>query len=114
MKKTKRFNYRVVVEPAIYPFFSDTEQHIKAICERIKEEIKRHVDNVSNVYINWDTQAYCEHCGHGWEEDENGCPLCCDKAQEEWEAQKEDYNHVNRCATDAKMDKPNSIHRDFC
>ena len=86
MKKTRRFNYRVVVEPAIY--LNDSEQVERAICEYIKEQIKRHVDNVSNVYIRWDTLSFCEHCGRVWEEDEQGCPLCCDKAIEEWEKQK--------------------------
>lgn len=27
----------------------------------------------------------CSYCESEWEEDENGCPVCCDTAIEEWE-----------------------------
>ena len=30
----------------------------------------------------------CSHCGYNWEEDEEGCPMCCNKAQEEFEQNK--------------------------
>ena len=30
----------------------------------------------------------CSHCRHEWEEDENGKPLCCDKAQIEYEKER--------------------------
>ena len=88
MKKVKRFNYRVVAVPVIYP--TDSECEIKVRCESIKNEIKRHIDNIASVYISWDTQVYCEYCGYEWEQDENGCPLCCDKAVEEWEKQRKE------------------------
>lgn len=32
-------------------------------------------------------QDQCSHCGREWEEDSDG-PLCCAKAQEEWNVEK--------------------------
>lgn len=40
--------------------------------------------DVERVY-----EDQCEHCGYAWELDGAGCPVCCEKAIEEWEAQKE-------------------------
>lgn len=34
--------------------------------------------NVNRVY-----EEQCSHCHNAWEEDADG-PLCCDKAQQEW------------------------------
>ena len=30
----------------------------------------------------------CSHCGYTWEVDDEGCPVCCNKAVAEWEAEK--------------------------
>lgn len=36
----------------------------------------------------------CSFCGYTWDTDDNGCPLCCQKAIDEWELARkiEDYN----------------------
>ena len=31
----------------------------------------------------------CSHCEYDWEVDESGCPVCCQKAIDEWESEKE-------------------------
>lgn len=35
-----------------------------------------------------DERDQCSHCGYEWEQDADG-PLCCDKAQAEWNAARE-------------------------
>ncbi len=34
-------------------------------------------------------QVTCEFCGYEWDIDAEGCPCCCEKAINEWEANKE-------------------------
>lgn len=49
-------------------------------CNEIAADIRRHVDNVSRVSVEWDQEAVCEHCGSRWTEDStmyNGG--CCGK-----------------------------------
>jgi len=116
MKITKQFNWRVVVEPrglgnfgiasisdyAIEPDEEKREARYKAMCEDIMEQIKRHIDDVGNVYLDCDTEEVCSYCRRTWEvnEDPNdpdaelGQPLCCHKAIEEWRA--------NKCQSDIK------------
>ena len=86
MKKVKAENYRVVVEPRMYTHIRRdfTEKQYRDACNGIIEQIKRHVDNVLYVEIKFDSEYVCEFCGSTWEEDENGEPMCCGKAQEEF------------------------------
>lgn len=59
------------------------EEEMQERCEGIAAEIKRHVDNVGAVGIEWDEQEICEHCGAQWTEqsaDYNGG--CCTKDEE--------------------------------
>lgn len=108
MKLTRKSNFRIVVEPrrlGDYGFiktsdsaFGRTEEDIEKEylqrCREIEDDIKRHVDNVDYIGIEYDTHEECSHCGLGWElsEDENdpdfpvGCPVCCDTAAAEWKA----------------------------
>lgn len=60
----------------------------------MEEQIKRHVDNVGYISVQYDTYEVCSHCNLTWEVSEDnrdpdfpkGCPVCCDKAIDEWEA----------------------------
>lgn len=103
MKIIKKTNFRVVVEPRRLGDYgalrtSDTafgrteeqvEKDYKRRCEEIAEQITRHVDNVSSVDVDYDTDAYCSHCGYGWEVDpETKEPVCCNTAIEEFNEQK--------------------------
>ena len=105
MKKIRKFDWRVEVWPkglgnfgcisisdyAIEPDEEKRNERYRMLCEEIKEQIERHVDNVGSVYVICDTEEVCEFCGLGWEEadgldpdEPKGIPLCCNKAQEEW------------------------------
>jgi hypothetical protein len=96
MKVTYQENYRVVVEPRGLGNFGcvhmsdglierDPQKRAaryKDLCESIKDDIKRHVDDVGSVYIESDTVKECSHCGSTWSEKSdqyNGG--CCDADQ---------------------------------
>jgi len=79
----KQINFRVEAEPL-------TGYHdvaTKREAERLVEEIKRHCD-VNSAYVIYD--IVCEFCESDWKSslDENGCPICCQEALKEWEANK--------------------------
>ena len=85
-----RSNYRIVVEPDSPLFGETTEEY----CESTVREIKRHIDDLKSVYVDWD--MVCSFCGAPWEvashDDETvkkGQPVCCEKAMDEWDAQNE-------------------------
>jgi hypothetical protein len=98
-KIIEKRNFRVIVEPKSLgdfggirisdSFFYKTQQEKENAyirrCEEIKEQIKRHVDGVGHVEIDFDAEEKCSHCGYGWEVDESGLPQCCEKAQNEFE-----------------------------
>lgn len=49
-------------------------------CEEIEAEVKRHVDNVSSVWTEWDEVNVCSHCGSIWTEKNNVYNGgCCDE-----------------------------------
>ena len=83
----KNENYRVIVE-ARKPFWlinddKKLDQEMKSRCEDIVQQIKRHIDDVSYVGLDWDVSKQCEFCGSDWTEDSktsNGG--CCDKDEE--------------------------------
>lgn len=68
MRVTERTNYRVIVEPQGPRWTSYIEKEQKRDCEAIIEQIKRHVDGVSHLYVDFDTTHSCGHCGHVWTE----------------------------------------------
>lgn len=102
MKLTSKSNFRVVIEPRPLGHFgfaitSDSfgkrgtpeeiskqvEDDYNERCQEIVDQIKRHVDNIGYVNIEYDTQIICSHCHRDWDEDEDGIPCCCDMAQKE-------------------------------
>lgn len=107
MKKTTKTDFRVVVYPrrlGDYGIVSmsdsvlhkpdEIEKEYLERCDDIAEEIKRHVDQVGGVHVEFDTTETCSHCGYPWDESPDdsdpdfpkGCPVCCDEAAEEWKA----------------------------
>lgn len=103
MAKTlsNKSNFRVVVEPRglgdlgfmrtsaefVYGRGPDAQQRIErdmqSRCDDIAADIKRHADNVGNVYVDFDQEHVCEHCGSTWTEKSasyNGG--CCSKDEE--------------------------------
>lgn len=104
-KQGLKTNFRVVIEPKGLGDFGSvgvsaeflygrTEEAKKRI-EREEEvrandvmaDVKRHVDNVGRVYVEFDQEHVCEHCGASWTEaspDYNGG--CCDADESAAEA----------------------------
>ena len=60
--------------------------------ESLIEEVKRHVsyhENYSGVSFRYDNlRDACSHCGCDWELDEEGLPVCCQKAIDETNMEK--------------------------
>jgi len=89
-KKAVKSNYRVVVYPErMTGKWRDGEE--ERACKEIKEQIIRHVDGIAHrnpqVFVEFDSEQVCEFCGRPWETDpDDGYPLCCGAAVEEWEA----------------------------
>lgn len=99
-KIKEKSNFRVIVEPKglgdyggirvsdsmFHKTQQDREKAYERRCKEIIDQIKRHVDEVGRMEIDYDTEETCSHCKLTWELDENGVPVCCDKAIEEHEA----------------------------
>lgn len=90
MKKLLRENLHVDVEPA--EGYDRSEEGIIGICEGIKEQVLRHIDDVASVSIVWESLPICSFCGGTWEVNKDPLdpdweldePVCCVAAQEEW------------------------------
>ena len=89
MKIVRRDNIHVVVEPDLRYLRNPKESYVDNICKTIVQQVRRHIDETGQVYIHWDSIEECEFCGYRWELDENGCPVCCQKAIDEWEEHQE-------------------------
>jgi len=99
MKVITKTNWHVEVYPSgpgVYPGvhiggLEQSDKEWERDCEEIKEQISRHVDgiqdsrNKARVCTAFDKEVTCSFCKREWEEDENGKPVCCDEAIEEWE-----------------------------
>lgn len=98
-KIIEKSNFRVVVEPKglgdygsirvsdsmFYKTQQDREKEYSRRCNDIADEIKRHIDNVGYVNVEFDKEEKCSFCGYGWEVDEETKePLCCQKAIDEF------------------------------
>lgn len=79
MKKTHQENFRVEVTPDNL-WGIRNEQAIRQMCEDIKRDIQRHIDNIDGVRVVSDLCETCECCGSSWTEKGttyNGG--CCDQ-----------------------------------
>jgi hypothetical protein len=87
MKVTRESNYRLTVFPVQghmkRPLNDQNEMDTQTLSS-IASGIKRHVDDVSEVHTEHDTEEVCSLCEHRWETNNIGMPLCCDEAVEEW------------------------------
>lgn len=77
-------NWRVVVYPDRNIWLTASKKSDAQItCEHIEKAIKKHVDDVSYIEIEFDVPQACEHCGGQWTEDSaeyNGG--CCQEDEE--------------------------------
>ena len=83
MKKTRYSEHRVVVYTPTFRGIGGDLEHAEML-QRSKElakQVDRHCDGEGPAEVLFDTNHYCSHCGLSWELDDNGAPLCCDKAQ---------------------------------
>jgi hypothetical protein len=88
-KVVRKTNWRVVVEPDDkYSHSWWKDRHYEAACEEILKQVKRHVDDAQHARIESDSVEACEFCSYEWETEEDGTPVCCGKAQEEFKASK--------------------------
>lgn len=87
-RKTTYDNYRVEVYPDLRWLSRAKEIELsEKMCREIEADVKRHIDNVHDVYVTNDAHQVCEHCGAEWTEDStNYNGGCCDKDQEAEEA----------------------------
>ncbi len=106
MKEVIRDNYRLEVLPGadVYglrlPLPKSHEAMLRMLSE-IEAQIRRHVDEVRDVVVMYDTREECSFCHLPWEElsqadfdqlgwkevlpgEGPGIPQCCAEAQEEW------------------------------
>ena len=95
MKVVTKSNYRIVVEPKTRIFGIElSEETQRRDLKEMEEQIKRNVDNIGYISVQYDTDETCSHCGLTWQlsEDDNdkefpkGCPVCCQDAIDEWKA----------------------------
>ena len=93
MKRKLKTNIRVEVIPKIYFWRKEGIEDKKLnACNQILQEIKRHIDDVEEINIEYDEEEACSFCGYDWDEVEEkkcdgwpkGMPLCCKEAQLEW------------------------------
>lgn len=79
-----RESFRVVIEPASCTWIRTSNCSDDEItCDQIADQVKRHVDSVGSVTVEFDQGHVCEHCGSQWTEDSadyNGG--CCGKDAE--------------------------------
>jgi len=81
MAKHIEREYRVIVEP---DFWLVNEDQKMCRCKDVLSEIARHVDDISNAYVDVVETDICSHCKSEWDCYDDGLPGCCDKAQEEF------------------------------
>ena len=85
MKQIIHNRFRVTVECGSHSW-DDTNKE----AQRIRDEIKRHVDFAGSIYVENDSEDQCSFCKMTWEVDkETGCPVCCHAAVVEWTAAQE-------------------------
>jgi len=80
MKLTCKVNYRVVVDWrrqfGSEPLNAQTANEIANIVNNLKDV---------EAMVLYEVEHYCSFCNLIWEEDDDGCPVCCEAAVAEWE-----------------------------
>lgn len=93
MKKTRPMNYRLTYYPEDNQWNSDEEALDLKDLKSLRAEIFEHIPTSRSQgkhdggNIEYDTYDYCEFCNRKWDVDDDGCPGCCNKAMEEWNAE---------------------------
>jgi hypothetical protein len=84
MKINRIKDSRIVIE-ARSRFYGNTPEAHLSDNRDILEFLQDHI-SLKQHYISLDIEREecCSFCNREWEEDEFGCPVCCDKAEQEW------------------------------
>ena len=45
-----------------------SEQEEESMCHEIAQDVRRHVDNLGEVIVQWESNLVCEFCGSDWTE----------------------------------------------
>lgn len=94
MKQKVLIDLKVVCDP---PYtvgrwartLEDKAKHLEEWCREFEAFVRDHrSQDPVGMSVEREFQEQCSHCGYEWETDNEGCPVCCDKAQKEWEEQK--------------------------
>ena len=92
MKKAYLVDAEIACMPPMYIYRYGRHYQLE-LQEKTLEEWVRDFDEFIHDHKSRDTmyvdirrtyEEKCEYCHREWQEDERGCPICCDKAVEEW------------------------------
>lgn len=101
MRREIHSNQRLVITPAASDIYLRGNHNTRALLDDMAAAVRRHVDHVGSVKVEYDTRAECSFCGYEWEtvtaedlaerpDDYEGQvlgePVCCTKAAEEFRA----------------------------
>lgn len=99
MKKRVLVDVRISCDPPVWYAWrrydsGEAQEKYAQYCEQWVKEFHSFIrDHRSQDPINLNVERHygdqCSFCGRVWEEDADG-PLCCSKAQEEWEREKKE------------------------
>jgi len=87
MRIKKTLRHWIEVDPALY---FDSPRNWEDAAEDLEELLKEH-DAFSKHRVTLEREEFdvCSFCGCDWEVDEEGTPVCCEKAVAEHEAEEE-------------------------
>jgi hypothetical protein len=93
--KIEKYNFTVKVTPDSWWPHRETEGSWKRKANNIATSIKRHVDDIADVRINWETHHVCSHCGYTFDKLPIVGDMCCWKAK--WEKYLENSRIFSWC-----------------
>lgn len=84
MIKTEVTGYYIKVNTPKWRYLNDPIAAQKDVCEKMADQIRRHVDDVDSVEIIEETEDVCEYCGRTWTEpQDNYNDGCCSRDKED-------------------------------
>lgn len=79
-----RAHHRVVVVPEAgsapgMPHYATRQEQ----CDALVRQVRRHIDGARRVYV--ESDAVCRFCRSEWETDDDGQPVCCNAAVDQYD-----------------------------
>jgi len=83
-----RSNHRIVIDVTGHPWVCDgkdqNQKYTESHAEDLMKILRPMADNISSYYGNprLESDRFCRFCDSNWDDslDENGAPICCQKA----------------------------------